>query len=133
MSAQSLLYQKHRRPIFPATMGFQRFKTILRILCFDDKATRNALYRNDKFAVVREMFALFHNAIARLYWPHKCITVDEQLFQSRNRSLFSYYMPQKPSKLGIKVWIAADSSNNFVLSINPYLAKENEVREGSPQ
>ncbi|KAK3701238.1 hypothetical protein QZH41_003200 [Actinostola sp. cb2023] len=42
----------------------------------------------------------------------------------RGRISFRQYMPAKPTKYGIKVWMAADSSNGFVLDFNFYLGKE---------
>ncbi len=33
-------------------------------------------------------------------------------------------MPAKPNKYDIKVWMASDSSNGYVLIINVYLGKE---------
>ena len=53
---QSLWSVEYGRPIFNATMGYQRFHTLIRFLRFDDKGTRNQRYRNDKFAPIREFF-----------------------------------------------------------------------------
>lgn len=33
-------------------------------------------------------------------------------------------MPAKPTKYGIKVWMAADSSNGYVLNFDVYSGKE---------
>ena len=121
----------HGRPIFPTTMGFQRFKSLLCVLRFDDKSTRNARFRNDKFAPIREIFTAFQDAILRLYWPHDCITIDEQLYPSRNWCSILQYMPNKPSKFGIKFWMAVDAETHYVLTINPYLGKENKHRQGT--
>ncbi|KAK3697639.1 hypothetical protein QZH41_002451 [Actinostola sp. cb2023] len=33
-------------------------------------------------------------------------------------------MPAKSTKYGIKVWMAADSSNGYVLNFNTYLGRE---------
>ena len=37
-------------------------------------------------------------------------------------------MPAKPTKCGIKVWLAADSSNGDVLNFDVYLGKEANQR-----
>lgn len=42
----------------------------------------------------------------------------------KGRISFRQYMPKKPTKYGIKVWMAADSSNGYVLNFNTYLGKE---------
>lgn len=129
---QNLWNPRHGREVFSSTLGFQRFKSILKYIRFDDRAQRNARYRNDKFSAIREVFTLFQDAILRLYWPHENITVDEQLFPSRNRCSFLQYMPMKPTKFGIKFWIAADSLSRYVLTIDPYLGKNNDdpLQEG---
>ena len=123
---QSLWSAEHGRPIFNATMGYQRFRTLIRFLRFDNKGTRNQRYRNDKFAPIREIFLIFQEQIALLYWPNDSITVDEQLFPSRNRCPFLQYMPNKPAKFGIKFWMAADSTSRYVLSVNPYLGRDED-------
>lgn len=127
---QNLWSPVHGRYIFRAAMGIHRFKQLLRFLRFDDRSTRNARYRNDKFAPIRELFTEFQRAILQLYWPNQDITVDEQLFPTKNRCAFLQYMPQKPSKFGIKFWLAADSTSHYVLTIQPYLGKE-EDRQGT--
>ena len=42
----------------------------------------------------------------------------------KGRLSFRQYMPAKPTKYGIKVWLTADSSNGFVLNHKVYLGKE---------
>ena len=34
------------------------------------------------------------------------------------------YMPQKPTKRGIKVWECADSANGYVVDLSVYTGKE---------
>lgn len=41
------------------------------------------------------------------------------------------YMPNKSSKFGIKFWLAVDTKTHYVLTMNPYLGKENEYRQGT--
>ena len=41
---------------------------------------------------------------------------------------FRQYMPAKPTKYGIKMWMAADSSNGYVLNFDVYLGKEEGQR-----
>jgi len=49
----------------------------------------------------------------------------------KGRLSFRQYMPAKPTKYGIKVWIAADAKNGFVVNHKVYLGKEpnGQVRE----
>ena len=43
-----------------------------------------------------------------VYHPH---TVDEAMIKFKGRSKIKQYLPKKPIKRGIKVWILADSKN----------------------
>lgn len=55
---------------------------------FDYLALRNSGIRNDKFAPIRELFKAHLHTLFRLYWLHKTITIDWQLFPSGNRCAF---------------------------------------------
>ena len=41
---------------------------------------------------------------------------------------FRQYLPAKPTKYGIKVWMAADSSNGYVVNFSAYLSREREIQ-----
>ena len=56
--------------------------------------------------------------------PIKNLSVDEGMIGFRERLSFRQYMPAKPTKYGIKVWMAADSNNGYVLNFDVYLGKE---------
>ena len=42
------------------------------------------------------------------------------------RQNFHQYMPAKPTKYGIKVWMAADASNGYVVNLSVYQGSEGE-------
>ena len=42
----------------------------------------------------------------------------------RGRLSFRQYMPAKPTKYGIKVWMVADSGNGYVLNFDVYLVRK---------
>ena len=50
---------------------------------------------------------------AEAYEPHRDISVDEAMIKFQGRSSLKQYMPLKPTKRGIKVWVAADSTNGY--------------------
>ena len=56
--------------------------------------------------------------------PTKNISVDEGMIAFRGRLSFKQYIPTKPTMYSIKVWMAADSSNRYVLNFDFYLGKE---------
>lgn len=61
---------------------------------------------------------------SELYKPAIRISVDEGMIGFKGRLSFRQYMPAKPTKYGIKVWMAADASNGFVVNHKVYLGKQ---------
>ena len=84
----------------------------------------------DRLYKVRPILTNFNDKVKEVYHPPKNISVDEGMIAFKGRLAFRQYMPIKPVKYGIKVWMAADASNGFVVNHNVYLGKENDcVRE----
>ena len=78
------------------------------------------------------MEALVSNCIKN-YRPDWSLTVDEQLFSMKSRCPFIVFMPNKPVKFGMKVWILAEVNSKYVCNIFPYLSVlEKEQRNGRP-
>jgi len=50
------------------------------------------------------------------YIPGCDMSVDEDMKNNKGRLYFRQYMPKKPIKYGIKVWIAADSRTGVQVS-----------------
>ena len=67
----------------------------------------------------------------RYYTPGPFITIDEQLVGFQGRSAFRQYMPSKPDKYGLKLFMAVDSETLYPLSILPYLGKQTSAATGS--
>ena len=66
--------------------------------------------------------------VQRCYLPTKNISVDEGMIAFKGRLSFRQYLPAKPTKYGIKVWMAADSSNGYVVNFSVYLGSEGEIQ-----
>ena len=73
---------------------------------------------------MRPILSLFNSKVQELYRPRKHISVDEGMIGFKGRLSFRQYMPAKPTKYGIKVWMAADASNAFVVNHEVYLGKQ---------
>ena len=48
-----------------------------------------------------------------VYHPGRNIAVDEAMLKFQGRSALKQYMPKKPIKRGIKVWVLGDRSNGY--------------------
>jgi hypothetical protein len=57
------------------------------------------------------------------------VTIDEMLHPFRGRCPFKVYMPSKPAKYGLKIWILADSETSCCWNVQPYLGKVGQVAE----
>jgi len=56
--------------------------------------------------------------------PTKYTSVDTGKVPFRGRLSFCQYLPTRPTKSEIKVWMAADSSKGYELNFDVYLGKE---------
>lgn len=63
------------------------------------------------------------------YHPHQNVSVDEAMVAYRGRLSFRQYIPAKPTKYGIKVWVRADPTNGYVNELQVYTGKENGTAE----
>ncbi|OAF65150.1 hypothetical protein A3Q56_07141, partial [Intoshia linei] len=60
-----------------------------------------------------------------LYSPSENLSIDEGIIKFKGRFYFKTYNPMKPIKVGLKMYICADSSNGFVNSIMLYTGDSN--------
>ena len=86
-----------------------RFREISRYLHFvnnEDLAPR----ANDRLGKVLPLLNHLSDKFATLYEPSKDVAVDEATTKFQGRSSLKQYMPMKPIKRGIKVWVLGDST-----------------------
>lgn len=57
------------------------------------------------------------------YNPHQNTSIDEAMVKFRGRLAFRHYMPGKPTKYGIKVWVRADPANGYTNEFQVYTGK----------
>jgi len=91
------------------------------VISFDDKATRTEHRLEDKMAAFLEIWDKFIGLCRSLYLVGSAVCIDEQLVPFRERSGFRQYMPKKPSKYGIKIWMICDCATKYIMSAKVYL------------
>ena len=117
------------RPIFGAAMARNRFQIITRVMRFDSKDTKEERQARDKMAPIRDI----HDKIAArcrvVYKPGSQLCVDEQLVVYRGRCPFNIYIPSKPGKYGMKVWVCCDVDTSYVCNLELYTGKQERMPE----
>ena len=108
------------KPICIAAMSQKRFLFLLYCLRFDNSTTRDLRRDIDKLAPICSVYETFVTACEDNYTPGFGCTVDESLLGFRGRCAFKQYIPNKPSKYGIKVYVLADSQSFYSVSSKIY-------------
>ena len=97
-------------PLLSSTMLCWRFLEIM----FDLKTERRRNLEEDKFCWIFLLWNSFIEKYQKAYNPNVNIIIDEQLLPCRVRCKFIQYMPNKPDKFGIKIWMAVDVENKHL-------------------
>ena len=105
---------------FKKTIPKHRFITLGKYLHLVEPTTED---RNDLLCKIRPLLTRLERGFAEAYTPRKNITVDEGLVKFNGRLSFKQYMPMKPDKFGIKVWLLADADTYYVPRFQVYLGK----------
>ena len=108
-----------------------RFREIPRYLHFVDNDTLvpRGEDGHDRLGKVRPLIDHLSTKFAEAYEPHRDISVDEAMIKFQGRSSLKQYMPLKPTKRGIKVWVAADSTNGYFSRFEIYTGKKDNTTE----
>jgi hypothetical protein len=128
-SVSQLWSRENGRSIFPKIMSRHRFSMLTSCLRFDDRATRQGRRENDKLAPFREFWTKFITRCKANYFPDVHVTVDEMLVTYRGRCPFKMYIPSKPGRYGLKIWVLADTATKYCYNAEVYVGKRDNVRE----
>ena len=114
---------------FSAVMSRNRMQEIMTFLRFDDKNTREERKKEDKLSAVRELYELVVHKFKSNYYPAANLTIDERISPFKGRVGFKVYMPNKPQKYGIKLWLCCDAESYYVTNFEIYSGKVGEKSE----
>ena len=113
------------------TMPRTRYMKMNEYLHFNDSVT--AVPRgedgHDKLHQIRPLITRLSETFSTGYKPNRENAIDEGLIKFKGRLGFKQYMPLKPAKRGIKVWIRADSVSHFVCQFQVYTGRPNQGQE----
>lgn len=79
-----------------------------------------AVDKTDKRWKIRQWMDLLLVRFQALYEVNSFVTVDESMVKYKGRLGFRQYLPMKPVKWGIKVWVMAESKTGYVTHFQVY-------------
>lgn len=127
-STKSLWSEGTGRAIFPATMARKTFEKIAAMIRFDDKLYRPRRLKESKLAAIWPVWEKWAPRLQLMYNPGTDICVDEQLVPFRGRCRFRQYIPSKPARYGMKVWVACDARTSYAWKMSVYTGKKDGAR-----
>ena len=123
MRSQPFLYCS----LISSIMSLGRWEDIMRCLHLVDN---NTIVRDvsdpryDRIAKTRWLVEMFVNVSKDIYNLEREITVDECVIPYKGRYCFiRQFMPDKPVRFGIKVWLLASSKSRFVWQMEVYFGE----------
>ncbi|XP_039907147.1 piggyBac transposable element-derived protein 4-like [Simochromis diagramma] len=139
-ACESQWHAESGRSVFRATMPLKTFRAYSSALRFDDRETRRAGRGEgeggegdsyDKLAPIRAVWDEWCARLPAMYRPGPEVTVDERLVPFRGRCPFRQYMPSKPARYGIKIWVACDARSSYAWKMQVYTGKPD--KRGPPE
>jgi hypothetical protein len=77
---------------------------------------------------------MWQTTLQDAFVPYENVTVDEQLLTYHGRAPFKQYIPKKPGKYGIKLWMLCDSKTSYDYNLQVYtgrtVGQEREQNQG---
>uniref|UniRef100_A0AAV2KJ11 PiggyBac transposable element-derived protein domain-containing protein n=1 Tax=Knipowitschia caucasica TaxID=637954 RepID=A0AAV2KJ11_KNICA len=80
--------------------------------------------RQDKHWKMRWFLNYLTSRFQTLYEVNGTVSVDESMIKFKGHLSFRQYLPMKPTKWGIKVWVMAESSTGYVTNVEVYCGRE---------
>ena len=81
----------------------------------------------DPLFKVRPVIDQILDCCKKYYQPGQELSIDEMMIGTRCRISFLQYMPKKPTKFGVKVWVNAETKTSYILNFQVYTGAVNEL------
>ena len=107
-------------PFFGRVMARDRFELIFWLL----HISHNEGSASKKIDKVGTFMKKLIERFQQCYYPTRELAVDETMVGFRGRFGAKQYMPNKPTKWGIKCFTLADSANGYILNVHVYTGSE---------
>ena len=83
----------------------------------------------DRLGKIRPILRIISERLAAVCNPDKDVSIDEAMIPFKGRSSLKQYLPLKPIKRGIKVWMRANAKNGYVSAFEVYTGKTGSYSE----
>ena len=108
-------------PWFSTVMSRKKFFKISWYLhLVDSSKQKRGENSYDPLFKVRPLIEKTLETFSKYYFPNRELAIDEMMVGSRCRLHFLQYIPKKPSKWGIKIFVNSESSIGYVLTYDVY-------------
>lgn len=100
---------------FKKTMTSRRFEKLTQYLqlCERDSEPERGERGYDALFKIRHLLDVLENTMWDAYMPNRCLTVDKCAIVVKGRFSPAQYMPSKPLKRGLTVWMLCDSRSGY--------------------
>lgn len=78
----------------------------------------------DKLYELRPLINAISEACENHKYPNQAVSIDESMIGTKCKIGFLQYLPKKPTKWGVKVWVLADAKSGYVHKFQIYTGKE---------
>ncbi|KAG7481247.1 hypothetical protein MATL_G00065090 [Megalops atlanticus] len=113
---------------FKKTMTARRFEKLNQNIHLCDRESEPAQGEPgyDGLYKIRPLLDVVENTMWEAYAPNRCLTVDEGAIAVKGRFSPTQYMPSKPIKKGLKVWMLCDSKSGYCHRASIYVGRAGE-------
>ena len=106
---------------FGSVMARDKFNLIWRYLHLTDNDAPAA--EGDKLSKIRWFVDFLNDQFLSVYVPYGKYTVDESMVKFKGRLEFRQYLPAKPTKWGVKVWVLSESDTGYLSKFQVYTGR----------
>jgi hypothetical protein len=114
-------------PFFREVMSRNRYQLLNSFIHFNDNELRvpRGGVGYDPLFKIRTLVDLIRPLSSAIYIPERELSVDESMKKFTGRIYFRQYMPNKPTRWGIKLWSICESRTGYLLDWDVYTGKDN--------
>ena len=91
--------------------------------------TDQLYHSKNRLHMIRLVLDYLQAKFMELFYSYKEISVDECMISFKGQISWIQRMPQKPVKVGFKVFVLADSQTGYCWTLDIYVGKANDQQE----